>query len=140
MGVATDSQGCKTVFRVKEVGKYAKSEQNSHKGRRKRTGGKFYGRNRKTAGNGKYERHRGKIYLYRTDNNTGLVENTIFTGNRETVEKYLEPTIKKLPQVRLLIVTTESLAVCKPKVKTAGTLLNKYYNDVLSLMRKPKED
>lgn len=29
---------------------------------------KFYGRNRKTAGNGKYERHRGKIYLYRTDN------------------------------------------------------------------------
>lgn len=42
--------------------------------------------------------------------------------------------------LRLLIVATESLAVCKPKVKTAGTLLNKYYNDVLSLMRKPKED
>ena len=79
------------------------------------------------------------IYIGPTTN-TGLVENTIFTGNRETVEKYLEPTIKKLPQVRLLIVTTESLAVCKPKVKTAGTLLNKYYNDVLSLMRKPKED
>ena len=31
-------------------------------------------------------------------------------------------------------------SLCKPKVKTAGTLLNKYYNDVLSLMRKPKED
>ena len=139
MGVTTDSQGCKTVFRVKEVGKYAKSEQNSHKGRRNRTGGKFYGRNRKTAGNGKYECHRGKIYIGPTTN-TGLVENTIFTGNRETVEKYLEPTIEKLPQVRLLIVATESLAVCKPKVKTAGTLLNKYYNDVLSLMRKPKED
>ena len=79
------------------------------------------------------------IYIGPTTN-TGLVENTIFTGNRETVEKYLEPTIEKLPQVRLLIVATESLAVCKPKVKTAGTLLNKYYNDVLSLMRKPKED
>ena len=76
------------------------------------------------------------IYIGPTTN-TGLVENTIFTGNRE---KYLEPTIEKLPQVRLLIVATESLAVCKPKVKTAGTLLNKYYNDVLSLMRKPKED
>ena len=68
MGVTTDSQGCKTLFRVKEVGKYAESEQNSHKGGRNRTGGKFYGRNRKTVGNGKYERHRGKIYLYRTDN------------------------------------------------------------------------
>ena len=75
------------------------------------------------------------IYIGPTTN-TGLVENTIFTGSRKAVEKYLEPTIEKLPQVRLLIVATES----KPKVKTAGTLLNKYYNDVLSLMRKPKED
>lgn len=56
------------ISRYSHIGKYAKSEQNSHKGRRKRTGGKFYGGNRKTAGNGKYERHRGKIYLYRTDN------------------------------------------------------------------------
>lgn len=79
------------------------------------------------------------VYIGPTTN-TGLVENTIFTGNRKAIEKYLEPTIEKLPQVRLLIVATESLAVCKPKVKTAGTLLNKYYNDVLSLMRKPKED
>ena len=53
---------------VRQVGKYAESEQNSHKGGRNRTGGKIYDRSRKTAGNGKYERHRGKIYLYRTDN------------------------------------------------------------------------
>lgn len=66
--VITPKELPKTLFRVKEVGKYAESEQNSHKGGRNRTGGKFYGRNRKTAGNGKYERHRGKIYLYRTDN------------------------------------------------------------------------
>ena len=39
MGAATDSQECKTVFRVKEVGKYDESEQNSHKGGRNRTGG-----------------------------------------------------------------------------------------------------
>ena len=37
------------------------------------TGGKIYGRSRKTAGNGKYERHRGKIYLYRTDNKHRVV-------------------------------------------------------------------
>mgnify|MGYP000756270819 FL=1 len=79
------------------------------------------------------------IYIGPTTN-TGLVENTIFTGSRAEIEEYLKPTIEKLPQVRLLIVTTESLAVNKPKTKKAGTLLNKYYNDVLSLMRKPKED
>lgn len=79
------------------------------------------------------------IYIGPTTN-TGLVENTIFTGSREKIEKYLESTIKKLPQIRLLIVPTENLAVTKPKVRTAGTLLNKYYNDVLSLMRKSKED
>lgn len=139
MGVTTDSQGCKTLFRVKEVGKYAESEQNSHKGGRNRTGNSTAETEKpqETANtNATEERF---IYIGPTTN-TGLVENTIFTGNRETVEKYLEPTIEKLPQVRLLIVATESLAVCKPKVKTAGTLLNKYYNDVLSLMRKPKED
>lgn len=140
MGVATDSQGCKTVFRVKEVGKYAKSEQNSHKGRRKRTGGNSTAETEKPQETANTNATEERFIYIGPTTNTGLVENTIFTGNRETVEKYLEPTIEKLPQVRLLIVATESLAVCKPKVKTAGTLLNKYYNDVLSLMRKPKED
>ena len=70
---------------------------------------------------------------------TGLVENTIFTGSREGVEAHLKDTLEKIPQVRLLIVATESLADCKAKVKKTGTLLNKYYNDVLSLS-KHKED
>ena len=71
---------------------------------------------------------------------TGLVENAIFTGTREGVEEHLKDTIDKIPQVRLLIVTTDSLAVNKAKVKKTGTLLNKYYNDVLSLSNKHKED
>lgn len=70
---------------------------------------------------------------------TGLVENTIFTGSREGVEAHLKDTLEKIPQVRLLIVATKSLADCKAKVKKTGTLLNKYYNDVLSLSR-AKED
>ena len=70
---------------------------------------------------------------------TGLVENTIFTGSREGVEKHLKDTLEKIPQVRLLIVATDSLAECKAKVRKTGTLLNKYYNDVLSLSR-AKED
>lgn len=71
---------------------------------------------------------------------TGLVENTVFTGTREDVEEYLRDTLDKIPQVRLLIVATESLAANKAKVKKTGTLLNKYYNDVLSLSGKHKED
>ena len=70
---------------------------------------------------------------------TGLVENTIFSGSRESVEEHLKDTLEKITQVRLLIVATESLAVNKAKVRKAGTLLNKYYNDVLSLSSRNKE-
>lgn len=71
---------------------------------------------------------------------TGLVENTIFTGTRKAVEEHLKDTLEKIPQVRLLIVATKSLAVNKAKARKAGTLLNKYYNDVLSLSNKRRED
>jgi sorbitol-specific phosphotransferase system component IIBC len=70
---------------------------------------------------------------------TGLVENAIFSGSRESVEEHLKDTLEKIPQVRLLIVETKSLAANKAKVRKAGTLLNKYYNDVLSLQSKRKE-
>ncbi len=70
---------------------------------------------------------------------TGLVENTIFSGSRESIEEHLKDTLEKIPQVRLLIVATESLAVNKAKVRKTGTLLNKYYNDVLSLSSRNKE-
>lgn len=67
---------------------------------------------------------------------TGLTENAVFHGSREDVEKHLKTTLEQIPQIRLLIVTTESLAQNKAKVKTTGTLLNKYYNDVLSLSKR----
>jgi hypothetical protein len=64
---------------------------------------------------------------------TGLKENAVFTGTRESVETYLKASIGKYPQVRLLLVTTENLSKSKHKVRTAGTILNKYYNDIVSL-------
>ncbi len=70
---------------------------------------------------------------------TGLIENTIVKGTRESVEEYLKDAIAEIPQVKMLIVPTESLAVNRSKARTPGTLLNKYYNDVLSLTRKAKE-
>lgn len=70
---------------------------------------------------------------------TGLIENTIVKGTRESVEEYLKDAIAEIPQIKMLIVPTESLAVNRAKVKQTGTLLNKYYNDVLSTTRKAKE-
>lgn len=64
---------------------------------------------------------------------TGLIENTIIKGTRESVEKYLKDTIEEIPQVKKLLVTTESLSANKAKVRQKGTLLNKYFNDILSL-------
>lgn len=69
---------------------------------------------------------------------TGLIENTIIKGTRESVEEYLKEVIDEIPQIKMLIVPTESLATSRAKAKKTGTLLNKYYNDVLSLSRKVK--
>lgn len=71
---------------------------------------------------------------------TGLIENTIFTGTKKSIEEHLKDTIKVIPQVKQLIVETKNLAKNKVKVKKTGTILNKYYNDVLSLSRKAKEE
>ncbi len=70
---------------------------------------------------------------------TGLSENTILYGKRETIEEHLKDTLDKFPQVKYLLVTVKNLAASKEKVKKTGTLLNKYYNDILSLSRH-KED
>lgn len=78
------------------------------------------------------------IYIGPTTH-TGLIENTIVKGTRESVEEYLKDAIAEIPQIKMLIVPTESLAASRAKAKQAGTLLNKYYNDVLSLRGKAKE-
>ncbi len=66
---------------------------------------------------------------------TGLAENTILYGKRATIEEHLKDTLDKFPQVKHLLVTVKNLATSKEKVKKTGTLLNKYYNDILSLSR-----
>ncbi len=78
----------------------------------------------------------GETYIYIGPTTNGLVENTIIKGTKEGAEGYLKDVIEKVPQVKMLIVPTETLAANKAKAKKAGTLLNKYYNDVLSLSRK----
>lgn len=75
------------------------------------------------------------IYIGPTTN-TGLSSNTIFTGTREAVEQHLKDTIEKIPQVRHMIVRTEKLAENKAKAGKHGTVMNKYYNDILCMSGK----
>lgn len=80
-----------------------------------------------------------ETFIYIGPTTKGLIENTIVKGTRESVEEYLKDVVAEIPQIKMLIVPTESLAINRAKAKQAGTLLNKYYNDVLSLSRKAKE-
>ncbi len=82
------------------------------------------------------EATRGSFVYIGPTLNTGVKENSIYTGTREQVEEYLKPTIEKYPQAKMLLVTTESLGTSKAKIKQTGTLLNKYYNDIVSLSKK----
>ena len=100
---------------------------------------KFHTKRKKTQETANMEATEGRYIYIGPTTRTGLVENTIFSGSREGIEEHLKDTLATIPQVRLLIVETGSLAECKAKVKKTGTILNKYYNDVLSLSR-PKED
>lgn len=80
-----------------------------------------------------------ETFIYIGPTTKGLIENTIVKGTRESVEEYLKDIIAEIPQVKMLIVPTESLAASRAKARQTGTLLNKYCNDVLSLSRKAKE-
>ena len=80
-----------------------------------------------------------ETFIYIGPTTKGLIENTIVKGTRESVEEYLKDVIAEIPQAKMLIVPTERLAGSRAKAKQAGTLLNKYYNDILSLRGKAKE-
>lgn len=66
---------------------------------------------------------------------TGIKENAVFSGTRESVETCLKGTFEKYPQAKMLLIPTKKLAEAKMQVRSKGTLLNKYYTDVLSLSK-----
>lgn len=67
---------------------------------------------------------------------TGLRKNAVFHGTREAVEEHLKGTFEKYPQAKALIFVTDKYAEAQAKVKKTGTLLNKYYTDLVSLSKK----
>ena len=82
---------------------------------------------------GKIEAKEG-IFIYLGPTlDTGLRKNAVLKGTREQVEKYLKSTLEKYPQAKMLLFDTAKTVEAQTKVRTAGTLLNKYYNDLLSL-------
>lgn len=68
-----------------------------------------------------------------------LRKNNIFAGNETEIFMYLEKYIKKCPQIKNLIIDTANLAKVKNKVNQKGTILNKYYGEILSFVNDKKE-
>ena len=69
-----------------------------------------------------------------------LRTNAALTGTREEIREYLGDILKDIPQVERLLIPIARLAESKRRVKEKGTLLNKFYNDVVSLDYAKRED
>lgn len=61
-----------------------------------------------------------------------LKTNKIMIGTREEIRKELAGVLEKYPLVEKMLVPVEKLAEKKDRAKTAGNILNKYYNDIVS--------
>lgn len=64
---------------------------------------------------------------------TGIRENAVFTGTKSEIYDHLDTTFEKYPQAKQLLISVKDLAKLKSQVKKNGTLLNKYYTDLVSL-------
>lgn len=64
---------------------------------------------------------------------TGVRENAVFTGTQSDVEEHLYATFEEYPQARQLLIPIKDLPRLKSQIKKDGTLLNKYYTDLVSL-------
>lgn len=61
-----------------------------------------------------------------------LKTNKIMTGTREGISRELAGVLEKYPLVEKMLVPVDRLAEKKDRAKTAGNILNKYYNDIIS--------
>ncbi|MCM1578512.1 MAG: hypothetical protein NC078_06930 [Ruminococcus sp.] len=63
-----------------------------------------------------------------------LKTNKIMIGTREEIRKELAGVLEKYPLVEKMLVPVEKLAEKKDRARTAGNILNKHYNDILSVI------
>ncbi|MEG2623365.1 MAG: hypothetical protein RSC06_10745 [Clostridia bacterium] len=60
---------------------------------------------------------------------------TIMPGTRDTALAACYDVIQQYPHIADLIVPSETIATDRMKVKTPGNLLNKYFNDLASMIK-----
>ncbi|GEM_PF-5811254 len=93
------------------------------------------------AKNGKYATEKETyIYIGPTVRAGALKANTMLTGTKEEVKGFLENILEEIPQVEKLLIPLNKLADSKNRVNSKGTLLNKYYNEIISLDTAKKEE
>ena len=68
-----------------------------------------------------------------------LKQNAILTGSFAKIKAYLADALEKYPQAEKLIFPVEKMGEQLKRVKTAGNITNKYFNDLFSLTHTDKE-
>ena len=63
---------------------------------------------------------------------TAVKPNTVLTGTEKQIKEGLADVFERFPLAEKMLVPVEGLADSKDKIRTAGTLLNKYYADLVS--------
>lgn len=95
----------------------------------------------KMAEKGKYEAEKETyIYIGPTVRAGELKANTMLTGTKQEIKEYLKEILEAIPQIERLLIQIRNLAESKNKVGQKGTLLNKLYNEVVSLDYAKKEE
>lgn len=93
-----------------------------------------------TANNGLVEDVVKLIYIGPTLPAGKLKCNRIFEGTEAAIKKELEAVIKEYPLVERMLVNVEGLTEKKARVRTAGTIMNKYYSDILSAIAAKEQE
>lgn len=98
------------------------------------------GKGQETANNGLVEDVVKLIYIGPTLPAGKLKCNRIFEGTEAAIKKELEAVIKEYPLVERMLVNVEGLTEKKARVRTAGTIMNKYYSDILSAIAAKEQE
>ncbi|MBS6063677.1 MAG: hypothetical protein KH972_07400 [Peptostreptococcaceae bacterium] len=64
-----------------------------------------------------------------------LKKNSLIIGTKASIKEKYKDEIEKYPQLERLMVTVESLSEAKTKIATEGNILNKYFNDITSVIQ-----
>ena len=98
------------------------------------------GKGQETANNGLVEDVVKLVYIGPTLPAGKLKCNRIFEGTEAAIKKELEAVIKEYPLVERMQVNVEGLTEKKARVRTTGTIMNKYYSDILSAIAAKEQE